>query len=119
MSEHPLSVLRQAVLEAYAYSPTSVLTEVSRALLDSAGVRSLIVALHPGNPYPQLEATVRLDDISEPLIAQVVQMVCQMLKMPPQYVASAGAGAARAAMMWINLYRMRQRVDAGPKGGIG
>lgn len=100
-----LEELRRAVADAYGESPTGTVDIITRTLRDVADVRGIYVVLHQGSPYPQVVATVRLNDVQEPVVAQVVATVLQLLGMPSSYVAGTAAAAARGAMLWIQNYR--------------
>ncbi len=99
--------LKRALLELWNESPTSVLQVVTRTLARGPGCRMLTVALIPGSPFPQLERSVGLEDITEPLIAQVVGMVMSIVGAPPSSIPTTSAAAARMAMMWLRAYQAR------------
>lgn len=104
--------LQRALLDLWNEAPTTVLQVVTRTLARGPGCRLLVVALVPGSPFPQLEHSIRIDDLTEPLISQVVSMIMSIVGAPPATIPTTAAAAARGATMWLRAYRMRAVQEA-------
>jgi len=110
---------QDAVEDLLDYRPTQVLPLLASAL-ERRGARILCAAVGIGD-YPQVVASITIDDVTEEVAKQVIVRVLDRVGMQKEAAAMMAATAATVVGRWVANQRMRRAAEAGkaPTGGWG
>jgi len=111
------SRFREALLELLDTRPSRVIPAFTEVLA-SRDVRVLLAAVGIGD-FPQVAATLNLDDVTEEIAKQVILRVLDRVGMPKDAAALMGATAATVVSRWVAKQRMTRAVAREAAGDQG